>query len=200
MVELVTGLSLTYAWQWAGGSTHGLFDSAGKFLAGVVILLVFILIAVIDIEHHLILHGVIIPAAITCGLIGFLTPGRGPAKTLLGGLAGYALVFGIFMLGVFFSLGMAWLRGHPLQEVAFGWGDVNLAGVVGLALGWPGVLLALFVAVITSSLFSAGYILVQSVRRRYVLFTPLPYGPFLALGTLLVYFFGKPLAVWYLGR
>ena len=200
VVEVVTGLSWAYAWNWAGGPTHGLFDSAGKFFAGVIVLLVFILITVIDIEHRLVLHIVSLPAAVTCSLIGFLTPGRGPMKTLLGGLAGYGLVLGIFLLGQVFSLGVAWLRGRPLDEVAFGGGDVNLAGVVGLTVGWPGVLLALFVAVMASSVFSVGYILVQSVRRRYTLFTPLPYGPFLALGALLVYFFGKPLATWYLGH
>lgn len=200
VVEVVAGLSLAYAWNWAGGPTRGVYDSAGKFLAGAIILLVFILITVIDVEHRLILHVVVIPAAAMVGLIGFLTPGRGLVKTLLGGLAGYGLVLGIFLLGQVFALGVAWLRGRPLDEVAFGEGDVNLAGLVGLTVGWPGVLVALFVAIFASGVFSIGYILVQSVRRRYALFTPLPYGPFLALGALLLYFFGKPLAAWYLGR
>jgi leader peptidase (prepilin peptidase)/N-methyltransferase len=200
VVEVVAGLSLAYAWNWAGGPTRGVYDGAGKFLAGAIILLVFILITVIDVEHRLILHVVVLPAAAVIGLIGFLTPGRGPVKTLLGGLAGYGLVLGIFLLGQFFSLVVARLRGQALDEIAFGEGDVNLAGVAGLTVGWPGVLVALFVAVIASGLFSLGYVLVQTVRRRYSLFTPLPYGPFLALGALLVYFFGKPLAAWYLGR
>lgn len=200
VVEVVTGLSLAYAWNWAGGPTRGVFDSAGKFLAGAVVLLVLILITVIDVEHRLILRVVVLPAAALLGLISFFTPGRGPVNTLLGGLAGYGLVLGLFLFGQVFSLVVARLRGQALDEIAFGGGDVNLAGVVGLTVGWPGVLVALFVAVIASGLFSLGYVVVQSLRRRYSLFTPLPYGPFLALGALLVYFFGKPLAAWYLAR
>ena len=193
VVELVTGLSLAGVWLWAGGDP-------GKFVPAAIIAVIFILITVIDVEHRLILHVVVIPSAIIVGLIGILTPNRGPVKTLVGGLGGYGLVLGVFFLGQVFSLVIARLRGQALDEVAFGGGDVNLAGVVGLTLGWPAVLLALFTTVVAAGLFSFGYVLVQSLRRRYSLFTPLPYGPFLALGALLVHFYGKEFAAWLGGR
>jgi len=162
---------------------------------------VFILIVVIDLEHRLILWVVVWPAAIAFGLLGIITPGHGLVKTLLGGLAGYAITFGIFLLAELFALLLQRLRGQPIDEVAFGGGDVNLAGIIGFAVGWPGIILSLMIAVLAGGLFSLGYIVVQLFRRRYVPFSAVPYGPFLVLGAVAIYFYGKDLAaVWLAGH
>jgi prepilin signal peptidase PulO-like enzyme (type II secretory pathway) len=60
--------------------------------------------------------------------------------------------------------------------------------VVGLAVGWPGVLVALLLGIFAAGGFSLGYLVWMAARRRYSAFTPLPYGPFLILGALAVYF------------
>jgi prepilin signal peptidase PulO-like enzyme (type II secretory pathway) len=118
-------------------------------------------------------------------------------KTLAGGLAGYAITLGIFLLAELFARLLQRLRGQPLDEVAFGGGDVNLAGIVGFAVGWPGVILALMIAVLIGGIFSFGYIVVQLVRRRYVPYSAVPYGPFLVAGALAIYLYGKDFAaVW----
>ena len=81
--------------------------------------------------------------------------------------------------------------------MAFGGGDVNLAAIVGFAVGWPGVILALMIAVLLGGLFSFGYIVVQLARRRYVPYSAVPYGPFLVAGALAIYLYGKDFAaVW----
>jgi prepilin signal peptidase PulO-like enzyme (type II secretory pathway) len=182
VVEIVTGLSLAWAWLWAGGEM-------GRFLPAACIVLAFILFVVIDIEHRLILWITVWPSALLFAVLGGLDPGRGWQKTLLGGLAGYVIVFGVYLLGQ----GYAWLvkrrRGEALEEVVFGGGDVNLAGVVGLVVGWSGILLALLIAVLSSGAFSLGYVIVQSIRRRYDPYAPIPYGPFILLGGFLLYFF-----------
>jgi leader peptidase (prepilin peptidase)/N-methyltransferase len=192
-VELATGASLAYVWRWAAGDW-------AAFLASAVIVAIFILVTVVDLEHRLILGVVIYPSALLIGLINSLQPERGPVKTLLGGLAGYGLVLGLFMLAQVFALVAARLRGRPLEEVVFGWGDVNLAGVVGLAVGWSGVLFAVVLAIFLGGLFSAAYIVVQVLRRRYDPYTAIPYGPFLILGGLAIYFYGQEFALWYAGR
>jgi prepilin signal peptidase PulO-like enzyme (type II secretory pathway) len=86
---------------------------------------------------------------------------------------------------------MARLRGQELEEIAFGFGDVTLSGLIGLIVGWPGVILALFSGIMIGGIFSLGYLLIMIVRRRYTAFMPIPYSPFLVIGTGLVYFGGR---------
>jgi prepilin signal peptidase PulO-like enzyme (type II secretory pathway) len=162
-------------------------------LVGASVAFVFLLITIIDLEHRLILHSVVFPAAIVLGLMQALDPSRGVVKTLLGGLAGAGSFFVLYLLGEVFARLLARARGRSLDEVAFGFGDVTLAGLIGLIVGWPAVVLALLVGILTAGLFSLGYLLVMLARRRYTAFTPIPYGPFLILGASLVHFGGRGL-------
>lgn len=193
LVELGTALALGFTWNWAGGAWL-------KFLPAALIWFSFILIAVIDIEHRLILWNVALVSAVVIGAMNCLLPERGVVKTLLGGLAGYGFWFAIFWAGQLFGQAMARWRGQPLDEIAFGGGDVNLGGVAGLAVGWTGILFTIPITVFSAAVFSLGYLLVQAVRRQYSLFTAIPYGPFIILGTLVIYFYGPEFAAWYLGR
>ena len=200
VVEAVAGVSLGYAWAWAGQSAPAPLDFAARFAAAGAVLLIFLLVVVIDVEHRLILWSVVLPAAIVLGVLGSLTPGHGVLKTLAGGAAGYATALAIYLLAELFVRLLQRLRGQPLNEVAFGGGDVNLAGLIGLAAGWPGVILALMIAVLAGGLYSLGYILVQLARRRYEPYSAVPYGPFLVLGGLAIFFYGKQLAAAWLGN
>jgi leader peptidase (prepilin peptidase)/N-methyltransferase len=70
-----------------------------------------------------------------------------------------------------------------------GWGDLRLAGFVGLVTGLPGVLFALFVAFVSGGVV-AGALLASGRRRRG---DTLPLGPFLALGGTVVLLYGDVL-------
>jgi prepilin signal peptidase PulO-like enzyme (type II secretory pathway) len=172
----------------AGLATFAAFPEAGRFLGALAVFAVFLLIVVTDLEHRLILNVVVLPAGALFILIGSLDPTRGPVKTLLGGLAGFAGFFFLYLLGGVFGRAVSRIRGEPLAEVPFGFGDVNLAGLIGLAVGWPGVVVALLLGIFTAGAFSLLYLAWMAVRRRYSAFTPFPYGPFLVLGALAVYF------------
>jgi leader peptidase (prepilin peptidase)/N-methyltransferase len=75
--------------------------------------------------------------------------------------------------------------------VAFGYGDVRLGAFIGLVVGFPGVLSAIFVAILLGGLAGLLYWFVQAViRRRYSMFTAIPYGPFLVVGAMWILFFG----------
>ena len=155
------------------------------------ILAVYLLIVVIDIEHRLILFAVSIPAIVGVAIVQTLDPNRGPAKTLLGGLVGFLAFCVLYYLGVLFTRFLGRARRQPIDEVAFGFGDVMLATLIGVTVGWPGVVVALFLGILAAGLFSLVYVLVMLARRRYTAFLPIPYGPFLVLGGLLVYFGGR---------
>jgi len=176
-------LGLTGAFLWLQAT-----QSTGRAFVSALVLSIFVLFTVIDLEHRLVLHVVSLPAAATMALVGILDPARGPTKTLLGGVAGAGIVFLMYLGGIAFSKLIARWRGQELDEVAFGFGDVTLAAVVGLAAGWPGVIPAIVVGVLSAGAYSILFLLVSLFRRRYVAFTPIPYGPFLILGALTVYF------------
>lgn len=161
-----------------------------NYLAQLIILTIFILITVIDIEHRLILHIVSGPAALLIALIGIFDPMRGVKITLLGGLAGFASFLVLYYLGQLFANFMGRLRGKTIEEVPFGFGDVTLAGVIGLTVGYPCVFIALVLGILAAGFFSFVFILTMLMRRQYNPFMPIPYGPFLILGTLFVYFRG----------
>jgi len=152
------------------------------------VLFVFALITVIDIEHRLILHIVSGPAALAIGLMRSLDTNQGLTKTLLGGLAGFGAFLLLYFLGQLFASGMSKLRGSKIEEVAFGFGDVTLAGLIGLTVGWTGVIVALVLGILIAGIFSLLFIIVRLFRRRYTPFMPIPYGPFLILGAMLVYY------------
>jgi len=97
------------------------------------------------------------------------------------------------LLGFVFSRWISRRRGEAVEEIAFGFGDVTLAVVIGLAVGWPGVLVALVLGILAAGIFSLGAILVMLIRRRYRAFLAIPYGPFLVFGALLVYLGGRDL-------
>jgi prepilin signal peptidase PulO-like enzyme (type II secretory pathway) len=171
-----------------------LLDRYGLTISGAraaLICSVFLLITVTDIEHRLVLHAVSVPAAFGFAILAACDPSMGLAKALWGGLAGAAGFLVLYLLGILFAWVIARLRGRALDEVAFGFGDVTLAGLIGLAVGWPGVVVALFLGVLAAGLFSMAYLVWMLARRRYVAFLPIPYGPFLIAGALFLLMGGR---------
>jgi prepilin signal peptidase PulO-like enzyme (type II secretory pathway) len=158
------------------------------FIPGLIILFIYLLIIVIDIEHRLILHIVSGPSAIVIFILSFITPYREWYETIIGGLAGFFSFLLLYFLGQLFTMGMGRIKGSQIDEVAFGFGDVTLAAVIGLTVGWPAVVVALILGIFLAGIFSFLYIFVRMFFKRYSAFTPIPYGPFITLGCLAVYF------------
>ncbi len=150
------------------------------FLA--LLLIHFGVVIVIDIEHRAILHPVSLTGAILFGLWGILR--RGWLATLLGGAAGFLIMLAFYWLGEQLGRWLARRRGEAWDDVALGFGDVNLSGVIGLLLGWPSVLGGLVLGILTGGVYSAGHILVQVLRRRYRALAAIPYGPFLSISAV----------------
>jgi leader peptidase (prepilin peptidase)/N-methyltransferase len=79
-----------------------------------------------------------------------------------------------------------------------GMGDVKLAVLLGLSLGWLSlghVLLGLFLGFLLGSLVGVGLV-ATGVRSRK---DHLPFAPFLAAGAVIAVLVGRPLLDWYLG-
>jgi len=94
----------------------------------------------------------------------------------------------LYYLGELFAKLLARMRGQPVDEVALGFGDVNLAGILGLVMGWPGITACLFIAILIGGLISGIYLVVMVIKRSYRAFTALPYAPFLLLSAVFLLF------------
>jgi leader peptidase (prepilin peptidase)/N-methyltransferase len=161
----------------------------GAQLFQLVFLAILMLVMVIDIEHRLILFVVILPACVLALLAAALVPVPPPdlGDALLGGLVGFGVYFAIFLGGVGFSALMASMRGEEIPEVAFGFGDVLLATLSGMLLGWQAFLFALMITIFLGAAGAVLYLFSRMViRRPYAMFTALPYGPYIVLGTVIM--------------
>jgi leader peptidase (prepilin peptidase) / N-methyltransferase len=103
---------------------------------------------------------------------------------LAGMVAGGALLLLLMAAGKFL-----------LKKDAMGMGDVKMLVMTGVYVGFPAVWLALFFGGVAASL----YILIALIRKRLELKNTIPFGPFIAIGTLTYLLAGESLIRWYLG-
>jgi leader peptidase (prepilin peptidase)/N-methyltransferase len=75
-----------------------------------------------------------------------------------------------------------------------GLGDVKFAFFMGLFLGWPNILTALFLAFSIGAIIGVGLIIFGKKGWK----SEIPFGPFLVAGTFLAMFFGQNIINWYL--
>lgn len=75
-----------------------------------------------------------------------------------------------------------------------GGGDVKLFAVLGFILGIKGVLLAFFFSTLFGALIGSILMIVGKVKRG----KPMPFGPYIALGTITAYFYGEQIWQWYM--
>ena len=144
------------------------------------------IVFVIDLEHRLIMHPVSITGAILGLGIGSYAQGLIP--TLLGGAFGFGSMLLLYYLGEVFTCFMSKRRGELVDEVALGFGDVNLCGITGLLLGWPVILAGLLFTIFAGGIGSLLVIAYMLIRKRYDAFTPIPYAPFLVFSVLFYLF------------
>lgn len=185
------GTAALYGFLWY---RYGLQDEWVYLLLYTIYSTIFVLVIVIDLEHRLILNVVIYPAWALALLGSLIHPDPYFYRlALLGGLLGFGLLYLVYLAGELFVKVLSRIRGKPINAVAFGFGDVRLGGFIGLVLGFPEVLSALFIAVLLGGLAGLAYWFVQAViLRRYSLFTAIPYGPFLVIGAMIVMFTSGP--------
>jgi leader peptidase (prepilin peptidase)/N-methyltransferase len=161
---------------------------------------ILILVTVTDLEHHLILNVVMVPA-ITLAMGGaFFNQDMTYRRALLGGAVGFVGLYAMFLLAQPVSALLGRLAGREVSEVPFGFGDVTLGTFVGLITGLPGVFFALLITLLAAGLAAALFWFVRAIiQRRYTLFTPIPYGPFLVLGGFIMMVYGGEILQWYIG-
>jgi len=190
IVEVFTALLFAYLWGRYGPSTQLALFSLYS--------IVFILVVITDLEHRLILHAVMFPAIAFALAAAFFRDDTNYRLLWFGGLLGFLLVFAIYLAGPLFVRLWGRARGQTTAEVPFGFGDVTLAAFIGLVVGFPGVIFALFIGFFLGGIAALAVILSRLlVQKRYTALTAIPYGPFLVVGGMLILLYGPQIMATY---
>ena len=145
-----------------------------------------VLILTIDMEHRVVLNETSIFGAVLMLIAGLFM--NGFINTILGGIAGYGGMLLLYYFGILFTRFLSKIRHQEIEEVALGFGDVNVTGFLGLLIGWPDILSTLLIAILLGGLISLVVILILAITRKYKAFSAIPYAPFLILAAIFVLF------------
>lgn len=146
----------------------------------------FIIVLINDLEYRIVLFQVSITGLLICAVFGYFL--HGLVSTILGGLAGFLMMYLLYLGGGWFTKFLSKRRGEPIDQVALGFGDVAISTVIGLLLGWPAITAGLLIGIIAGGLISGLFLLGMLILRKYQPLTALPYTPFLVLGALILLF------------
>jgi len=168
-------------WLWNSPPDHLGFG------VGFILLIYFGVVVVIDLEYRLILHPVSYIGGILGLIIGIWL--HGVSNTIIGGIVGFGIMFALYFLGALMAKAIAKAKNQNIDEDALGFGDVMLSGVLGLLLGWPGIVLGIVLAILIGGIVSMFYVVWLLVKGEYKSFIAIPYGPFLIAGGVCLLFF-----------
>lgn len=145
-----------------------------------------IVIFVYDLRHYIIPNELIYPAILVAVIwqlasIIFL---RNTSYEIL------TTFLSSFLAGAFFLFIVLISKGRWM-----GAGDIKLVLFMGMVLGWPNILAALFLAFLIGAIIS----IILIIFKKKKLQSEIPFGPFLSLATFITIFWGNVLIEWYIG-
>ena len=169
------------------GAVAAEYDDTWVLPAYIVVTITLVVLAVIDLEHFLLPNRIVYPLAfVSIALFALAAVGDDNWDAYTRGLLAGAIAFAIF-----FVL-------HMVSPRGMGFGDVKLAFVLGLSLGWLGwgeVFLGLFLGFLYGAVIGLALIITRIRARSQAL----PFGPFLAAGTMTAILVGTAIIDWYTG-
>lgn len=139
-------------------------------------------LALIDLDTRRLPNALTLPSYVVgIVLLGGAALLQGEPRLLLRALGGMAAMYGFYLLLVL------------INDKGMGFGDVKLAGVLGLHLGWlgwPQVGVGTFMGFLVGGLYGIAAMLIGKATRK----TKVPYGPFMVVGAFVSIWAGG--AIW----
>ncbi len=169
LIELATGLLFVFAFH------HLNFNL--ELLVALTFISLLVIIFVSDIVYMVIPDKVLLfflPILIAERLVVPLSPWW---DSFLGAAAGFLLLFAIAVI----------------SKGGMGGGDIKLYFLIGIVLGFKLTLLSFFLATLAGAIYGFGGMLIGKYKKRQ----PVPFGPFIAAGAILAYFYGDKIINWY---
>ena len=177
VVELTTGL-LSVGLYFKFGLTSQLLSLS-------VLTLLLITISFIDLEFKLILNKLTLLGLVLGSVLSLLLNNFTVKNVLLGFVVGGGVLFLVAILG-----------NLVFRKESMGMGDIKMAAMIGVFLGAKGVGVSLFFAFVFAALICG----VGMLSKRLQMQSYVPFGPFIALGTIFYLFAGETIVTWYLQR
>jgi leader peptidase (prepilin peptidase) / N-methyltransferase len=159
--EMITGFLFAFSFLQYGFSKEMIVACSLVMLCAIIF--------VSDLLYYIISDKVLMFFSIWFIMLLLLLEYRSWVDTLGGALLGF---FFLFLVAV-------------ISKGSVGGGDIKLMGVLGLVLGFQGAYLALVVAAISGAVVGT----IGLVMRKYTRKTAIPFGPYLALGAIVAYYF-----------
>jgi|694.fasta_scaffold71182_3 leader peptidase (prepilin peptidase)/N-methyltransferase len=157
----------------------------GEFLAYLLGFAVLLLASVIDITEYRLPDVVVVPAlAVGLVLVTTISVAESSSDRIRFAFFGALLAFAVLLIA------------HLISPQGMGFGDVKFASLLGLMVGWQAdsiaevLLLVLWLFLIGFAIGTVGGLAFMVLRGRN---QPFPFGPFLALGTLITVVFSQSL-------
>lgn len=174
LVELLTALVVT--------ALYCKYGIGWNFWHAAVLMLFLIPIAFIDWDTQLVLNKLTLPGFFTGVLLILLFQTEMWLRALLGAIGGGAIVLLLAGLGKLI-----------FRKDSIGFGDVKLLVLIGVFAGFPAVVICLVFGIFAASLYIVSGMLLKKITMGDVI----PFGPFLAIGTLGYFLAGVEVMQWY---
>lgn len=184
LVEFLNGILYVTTIHKFGLELHSLF-----YLVFCSALLV---ITFIDIDFQIIPDLITLPGiflSLVAGSILLIDPFNrisylGWKSSIIGSVTGFVLYTSIAFLG-----------SKIFKKEAMGGGDIKMMAMAGAVIGWKGVILTTFLGSLIGSIVGIISMFIHGREKGSLI----PFGPFLAIGSIISLFYGQEILFWYLG-
>jgi len=192
LVELATGLTFVgIVWWLIDAFGIAAVSPQAEFWPSLVAFLylaaISIALTLIDLDTRRLPNPIVLPSYVVLGVLFTLAcvlgaPWEGLLRAAIGGAALFAFYFLLRLI----------------RPGGMGGGDVKLAGVLGIALGWVGwgaLVVGAFAAFVFGGVFGVALLVLRRAGRK----SAIPFGPWMIAGAWVGILAGESLAQWYLG-
>jgi len=141
-----------------------------------------LVVTFIDLDHRIIPDVITLPGIPICFAASFALPTITYKAALLGVFVGGGSLFLV-----------AWIYSLLTKKEGMGGGDIKLLAMMGALVGWQGVIFIIFVSSLVGTIAGLAVMLQSNKGMKLAV----PFGPFLAIGSITYIFFGTRLIQWY---